>query len=172
MVRVPFRAAMFLSSYAPLFALLAFSHRESQAAWIGLVAVVAVSVAGLAVVLLAHRGDRGPRLRVAHAKPQDGDVLAYLATYLLPFLGLDLHTLDDLVTLGGFLAVLMVLYINSSMIFVNPILSLIGYRYFELQDPEGHVYALLTRRRVIEPESVLTPTQIIRYLRVEVGRER
>ena len=72
--------------------------------------------------------------------------MAYIATYLIPFFGVDLGTTDDIVVLGGFLLVLMIVYVNSSMLFVNPVLSLVGYHWFEVDDPDGHVYALLTRR--------------------------
>jgi hypothetical protein len=55
-----------------------------------LAVVAAGALLLLAVVLLAKRRERGPRLTVAHARPKEGDVLAYTATYLLPFLSLDL----------------------------------------------------------------------------------
>src|ERR1700733_14389415 len=131
MPRLPFRVAMFFSSYSPLFALLAFTNRHVSGAWEILAGVSAASLVGLAAVMAANRNQRGPRLTVAHAKPQDGDVMAYIATYLIPFLSIDLGKADDIVVLGAFLAVLMIVYINSSMLFVNPILTLAGYHAFE-----------------------------------------
>ena len=173
MPRPPFRIAMFLSSYSPLFGLLAYTNHETlQWAWRILVAVAIASVLGLATVMWANRNERGPRLTVAHSKPHDGEVLAYIATYLIPFLALDLSRNEDIVTLCGFLVVLMVVYINSSMLFVNPLLSIAGYHSFQVEDPDGHSYALLTRRRDLEPGAVLRPTQINRYVRVEVKHDR
>lgn len=172
MPRQPFRVAMFLSSYSPLFALLAYTNRHVHGALPILGAVAFLSLLGLAAVMYGARDERGPRLVVAHAKPQDGDVLAYIATYLIPFLGLDLSKHDDIVVLCVFLLVLMLVYVNSSMIFVNPILSVAGYHSFEIEDPDGHTYALLSRRDDVEPGTVLRPAQITRYLRVEVHRER
>jgi hypothetical protein len=172
MPRSPFRIAMFLSSYAPLFALLAYTNRHVRWAWVILGAVAVLSLAGLAVVMLSKRDERGPRLLVAHARPQDGDVLAYIATYLIPFLGLDLSKRDDVVVLCAFLVVLMLVYVNSNMLFVNPVLSLAGYHSFEIEDPEGHAYVLLARRPDLDPGSVLRPAQVTRYLRLEVRRER
>jgi hypothetical protein len=115
MPRLPFRIAMFLSSYAPLFALLAYANRACATSWHVLAAVAVASVIGLAVVMVARRNDRGPRLIVAHSRPKDGDVLAYTATYLLPFLGLDLSRSNDIALLSGFLVVLGVVYINSNI---------------------------------------------------------
>lgn len=73
------RIALFLSSYAPLFALLAYTRRCSMALWT-LVAVTVISVAALIVVMLMQRNERGPVLRIAHARPKDGDVLACMAS--------------------------------------------------------------------------------------------
>lgn len=163
---------MFLSSYSPLFALLAYTNRHVHYAWAILAAVSLLSLLGLAVVMLSKRNERGPRLVIEHVRPQDGDVLAYIATYLIPFLGLDLSKRDDVVVLCAFLVVLMLVYVNSSMLFVNPVLSVAGYHSFEVEDPDGHTYALLARRADLEPGSVLHPAQVTRYLRVEVRRER
>ena len=163
---------MFLSSYSPLFGLLAYTNHETRWAWRILVAVAIVSVIGLVTVMWATRNELGPRLTVAHSKPHDGEVLAYIATYLIPFLTLDLSKTEDIVTLCGFLVVLMVVYINSSMLFVNPLLSIAGYHSFQVDDPDGHSYTLLTRRRDLEPGVVLRPAQINRYLRVEVRHDR
>src|SRR5712692_5592710 len=105
MPRLPFRVAMFLSSYAPLLALLAWTNRKSPWVWGSLTSAAFVSALGLAIVLAVKRSEIGPRLVVARAVPNDGDTLAYIATYLVPFLGLNLTTTNDIVVLAGFLAV-------------------------------------------------------------------
>jgi hypothetical protein len=172
MPRPPFRIAMFLSSYSPLFGLLAYTNHETPWAWRILGTVAIVSVFGLVTVLLANRNEHGPLLTVVHSRPKDGDVLAYIATYLIPFLALDLSKTQEVVTLCVFLLVLMVVYINSSMLFVNPLLSIAGYHSFEVEDPDGHVYTLITQRHDLEPGAVLRPAQMNRYIRVEVCRDR
>ncbi len=172
MPRPPFRAALFLSSYAPLFALLAYTNHETIWAFRILVAVAVISVLLLVAVLASHVNDRGPRLVVAHSRPQDGDVLAYIATYLIPFFSLDLSHRHQAIAFAAFLVVLMLVYINSNMLFVNPLLSVAGYHTFEVEDQDGHTYALIARRSDIAPGETLQPSQITRYLRLEVRRER
>lgn len=171
MPRLPFRIALFLSSYAPLFLLLAYANRSCGTVWHVLVGTAAVSVLALVLVMLARRREKGPRLVVAHSQPKDGDVLAYTATYLLPFLGIDLTKTDDVVLFAGFLLVLGVVYINSNMLFVNPVLSVAGYHSFEVEDTHGHVYSVITRRRDLEPDTPIRPSQVDRYVRVEVCHE-
>jgi len=168
MPRLPFRIALFLSSYAPLFALLAYTNRHSKTACWTLVAVTVLSVAALVVVMLAQRGEDGPVLRVEHARPKDGDVLAYMATYLVPFLGVDLTDADGVVVFVGFLLVLGIVYVNSNMLFVNPLLSIAGYHTFDVTDPQGHEYTLITKRDGLDPGTELCPAQVSRYIRLEV----
>ena len=159
---------MFLSSYAPLFALLAFINRKSTVALFILVGVSLMSLGALAVVMLAKRSEQGPLLHVAHARPKDGDVLAYTATYLVPFLGVDLTSTDGVVVFAGFLVVLGIVYINSNMLFVNPVLSLCGYHMFDVTDPDNHEYTLITRREDLDPGIEIRPAQVGRYVRLEV----
>jgi len=168
MPRLPFRLALFLSSYAPLFVLLAWTNRGAAWAWLALVVVAVLSVVALAVVLVVKAGDVGPRLVVARSSPDDGDVMAYISTYLLPFLGLDLSDGSELVVFLGFLLVVGVVYVNSNMLFVNPVLSLAGYRTFRVVDPDGIEYRLVTRRADIDVGAALRPAQVGRYVRLEV----
>ena len=170
MPRTFFRVAMFLSSYSPLFVLLAFRNwRTGWARW-GLLASAVISASLLIVVMLSKRDEHGPALTIKHAKPQDGEVLAYIATYLIPFFSLDLGKPADVGVFGGFLVVLMVVYVNSSMLFVNPLLSVALYHTFEIEDPDGHTYTMITRRKDVLPGQVLTPSQITRFVRLEVTK--
>lgn len=170
MPRLLFRIALFLSSYAPLFGLLAFTNRHSTAAWVTLSAVAVGGLVGLAAVMAATAREDGPDLHVNDARPRNGEVLAYISTYLIPFIGVDLTTLNGVVLFVGFLLVLMVVYVNSEMLLVNPVLSIAGYRSFEVTDPDDHTYSVITRRRDIDPATTIAPAQITRYLRLEVRR--
>jgi hypothetical protein len=170
MPRLPFRVALFLSSYAPLFALLAYTNRHSKTALWTLIGVTAVSAATLVVVMRTQRNEQGPLLRIAHARPKDGDVLAYTATYLVPFLGVDLTKTDGVVLFAGFLVVLGIVYVNSNMLFVNPLLSLARYHTFDVTDPQGHEYTLITKREDLDPGTEIRPAQVGRYVRLEVRR--
>jgi Kiwa protein KwaB-like len=105
MPRLPFRIALFMSSYAPLLALLAWTNRGDAWAWRGLAIASVLPIAALVIGFVSKRHERGPRLVVANSSPDDGDVMAYVATYLLPFLGLDLSKATEIVVFTGFLLV-------------------------------------------------------------------
>jgi hypothetical protein len=166
---LPFRIALFLSSFSPLFGLLAYENcSEKPVFWI-LVAAIVIGIVGLVLVLFSYRTE-GPRIRATSVMPKDGDVLAYIATYLIPFLGIDLSQMDDLIAFAVFLVVLGGVYINSNMLFVNPLLSFAGYHAYEVVDLSAQSYTIISRQR-LEPDSKIVPAIVTRHLRVE-GRWR
>ncbi len=78
----------------------------------------------------------------------DGDVLSYVASYLVPFVSLDL-TGTQLWAVIVFLAVLLIIYVNSNMIYINPMLNILGYHLYEVKIAKNETsFYLLTRQRV------------------------
>jgi hypothetical protein len=57
------------------------------------------------------------------------------------------------------------------MLFVNPLLSLAGYHSFWVTDQDGHEFSLITWRTHLDPDQVIRPAQVGRYVRLEVGRD-
>ncbi|HEY6758306.1 MAG TPA: hypothetical protein VI318_02410 [Baekduia sp.] len=126
-----------------------------------------VSSVALGVLMWTYRDAKGSALTVARIKPRDTEVLSYIAGYLIPFFNLDLSHRDDVVTLVGFLLVLCVIYVNSSLLLVNPLLSFVGFRVWEVVDVDDHEY-LLVSRRAPAPRQVIEPMKVGDYLRVQV----
>jgi hypothetical protein len=172
MPRLPFRVALFLSSFSPLFALMAFVNRCTPlAVWL-LLGACGVGIVGLLAVMLVLRSEAGIDIVVKRAIPMDGEVLSYIAAYLIPFLGIDLTKTNDVVLFCGFLVVLCIVYINSNMLFVNPLLSLAGFHTFEITDPRENVYTVLTRQRDFPIGGTISPAQVDRHLRVDAHWQR
>ena len=53
-----------------------------------------------------------------------------------------------------FLFALCVVYINSNMVYLNPMLNLLGFRLYEVTLRDGGEHFLLTRRRVVRGETL------------------
>jgi len=153
-----------------LFGILAYRNRNTEKVWIPLVVVAVVALLALWLVMFASRNKKGTALTVTHSRPKDGDVLAYTATYLVPFLTVDLAHIEGVVILASFLFVLGVVYVNSDMLFVNPALNLAGYHSFWITDANDHEYSLITRRIELNKDTTITPTKVGKYVRLEVKR--
>ena len=70
---------------------------------------------------------------------QSGAVAAYVATYLLPFVGLQLSTVRDVLTLAVFLLVVLAIFLRSDLAAINPTLYVTGWRVVRarVESPDG-----------------------------------
>ncbi len=69
--------------------------------------------------------------QVINVNNMDGEILAYIFTYILPFLG---FPSEKIIPIAIFLLIIIgILYIKSEMIGINPILSLIGYHIIKIE---------------------------------------
>lgn len=120
--------SLFLSSYLPLFALIGMrSIQRSNLISIscGLL-VVAGAVGTFLFLRTAERKPKG-NYELLAVENRDGDVAAYAATYLLPFITVFTGEWQDVLTLAAFIAFLGTIYVRSRLIYVNPVLALMGY---------------------------------------------
>ncbi len=131
MPNTPFAFGLFLSSYSPALLILAVrAYHHSTPLFTATLAVAIVSAAAfLLFIRLARKG--GPfRAELEDVEPRDGDLAAYVATYLLPFIVVFGATTQDVIALGLFLFFIGVLWINSRMLYLNPLLALAGYHVY------------------------------------------
>jgi hypothetical protein len=131
MPNVPFAFALFLSSYSPALLILAVRsfHHSAPLFWGSLVVATLSAGAFLLFVFVGHKG--GPfRAKVDDVEPQDAELAAYVATYLLPFVIVFGATIQDVIALGMFLFFIGLLWVNSGMVYLNPLLALIGYHVY------------------------------------------
>lgn len=121
-------AALFLSSYLPLFFLIGI-RSISESNFVAISCAVLVFAGALGTVLFLSTAKRKPkgRYRLLTAEKKDGDVAAYAATYLLPFVTVFGGGWRDLLSLAAFIAFLGVIYVRSRLIYVNPLLAFFGY---------------------------------------------
>ena len=97
------RPLLFLSSYAPLFALLAIRF-EQRWLWISCTVLAVLGVVSLWLLLrLDARSSPGPHTLVS-SRDAGVEAAGYLATYLLPFLTVATPTIRDVIAYAGFLA--------------------------------------------------------------------
>jgi hypothetical protein len=124
---------LFLSSYSPLFVLVGLRSLDQSHA-------IAIACGALAVLgwlgtwLFLSTAKRKPRERyeVVEIEKRDGDVAAYAATYLLPFVTVFGGDWQDVLSLTAFIAFLGAIYVRSRLIYVNPVLALFGYHLWQV----------------------------------------
>jgi hypothetical protein len=143
--------------------------RNSRHLAVGLAIVAVLSVIVLFAFLHTVRKLAAGKATVSSVISRDGDVMSYIVTYLLPFLAVRLSDPTDVVSLGIVLFVIGLLYVNSNMIHTNPMLNIVGYHIFQIEDSEGKTTALICKRSYIRTGSEVDVIPIGDYVLLEKG---
>lgn len=130
------RLRLFFVSYAPLWAMLAFraipngkwiwNGRTGLVVFFGLAAFLAIVDA--ARLIQGAKKTSGPAYYFAEINDQGGNAAGYLATFLLPFVGLAPTDWGDWVSYGIYLIAAAIVFIRTDLTFVNPTLYMLKYR--------------------------------------------
>jgi hypothetical protein len=162
------RLILFLSSYAPLFLIIAVrGWKDSRTLAIALAAIALLSVLVLFIFLHVVRTLSADKVAISSVISRDGDAMSYIVTYLLPFLAVKLNDPTDAISLGVVLCVIGLLYVNSNMIHTNPVLNIAGYHIFEIEDSNGKTTALVCKRSYIRVGSEIDAISVGDYVLLE-----
>ena len=127
------QTVLFVSSYSPFFLLTAFlgTWGDCRLNWLA----AAVGVFGAASLYFFYRfAMRRQRdaLTVGAARPKSADIVGYLVTYILPFVTVIDPGPKTRIGLLALIGLIGILYVRSSMFYVNPLLLAAGFRLFEV----------------------------------------
>ncbi len=152
------RLTLFLSAYTPLFALLGlrilFDNYKVITEWnmfsfgILLISIVIIFSNFILYYLLrkSKKEDNCKHIMIKHKENLNHVYLEYLVTYIIPFLNINYSNITDIFLLLLLLMIVCFMYIKSNLIYVNPIINLLGYNLFKIDDPFQNEYMLLTKR--------------------------
>jgi len=71
--------------------------------------------------------------------------LEYFAIYIIPFLTIDLVKISDMVSLVILFAVMCFMYVKSDLLYMNPMLNLIGFNIYKVASDENE-YTIISRK--------------------------
>lgn len=144
------RFLLCLSSYFPLAVIFAiqFFFKCDRWAGIGALAVGVAGLIGISVYLRFVCRLNPMKVKVESVVRRDGEAMSYIVSYLLPFIALPTEDAANVASLGVFLFVLIVLYMNSDMMHINPMLNLMGWHVYEITLTDGETRALISKQRI------------------------
>lgn len=152
---------LFLSSYAPLFFLIAirqfipnFKHLVwgglNWDAFINMISCFGMSIICIFFALFGLLGtfltfkniddkvENGNNVKITEISSMNDEPLAYVATYIIPIMFNDYSNITDNITILCIFYIVYKLYIRSKLILVNPILSM-KYSIFNIKYNDGKV---------------------------------
>jgi len=148
---------LFFSSYFPLmliFSVLLWGTNFSWAIGILTLGIVSLAVMFLYIGRRKHIGGVS-QARITGVEKRDENVVSYIASYLIPFVTFPLATPEQVVAILIFVAVLLVLYISSNMLYINPMFNLIGWHLYEITIESDQISHYLIARQDIRPDKTL-----------------
>lgn len=165
------RLLLFLSSYFPLaviFSVQLYLQQHQRWALVCLLAGLA-GLVGLASFIRVSTRINPENITIASVSRRDGEAMSYIVTYLLPFIALPSGDLASGISLGIFLIVLAILYVNSDMLHINPMLNLAGWHIYEVTLEKGEIFTLIAKVRV-RKDMDLKVTQMGDWIYLEAGK--
>jgi hypothetical protein len=121
---------LFLGSYAPLFAILGIRIAPSVASYI-LWGIALLSIIFTIVFFNWIAKIPPTQIKVQELHTQS-EVLGFIVTYIIPFVTFNVNTWQDWTSLALLLAVIAILYVNSSLVYVNPVLAIFGWHMYTI----------------------------------------
>jgi hypothetical protein len=121
---------MFFSSYTLLFLALAIRYLKIYSLWILFILALFCLVYTLYIIKKTKvNPDEG---RLTNIQSKNEQVLGYMATYLLPYLGVSIEKWNEQIANLIIFTIICILYIKSDLIYINPTLMLLGYNIYEV----------------------------------------
>jgi hypothetical protein len=151
------RLGMFISSYAFLFFILGLRF-QAPLLVAACLALAIVGVGAAAWILSSERAKAPAAFVVKSSEDRGPQVVGYLGTYLLPFVAVEEPAGRLVLGYALFLLVAMLVYVQSDMIQINPILYLFGRRVVKITTEPGWTAYLITREIVLPGETILATT--------------
>ena len=142
---------LFISSYAPLYVLLAieifdfdstpvtyvkgvFENVHQLTFWIVIIVLFVISIISVSYFKLISMNDRRTLIGL---KPLNESVLSYLITYVIPLTNMDIASLNSLLVNAVLFLVIGIVYVKSDLIYLNILLILLGFKVYN--DSTGNV---------------------------------
>lgn len=146
------RCILFVSSYVPLYLFLILKDIISRLeekkfnmeisylrvnSLNDIVIIVLVAISAFSIIYLKKvLGRVQPSIYVKVGKVRDetsSNFLNYISVYFMSCIGLRIDNFTDLFTLSFLMIVIGFIYIRGNLIYINPILNLMGYNIYDLE---------------------------------------
>ena len=130
----------FISAYSPLFVILAIRNAD-YSSWLNpnnyvslfLIIVSLISLFFIKFFLNKQKNIQPEQFEIVDIEDKTGELSTYLLTYLVPFLTINLHSKRDMLSLIIFIYIIGLIYVNSNMIYINPIIMFFKHKILELK---------------------------------------
>ncbi len=143
------RILLFLSSYFPL-SVIFFIHfmPEHKLVAFSALGVGIIGLIGIMIYLHFAKGMATVPLEIKSVSKADSETMSYIVSYIIPFIAIPWDDPKQAIGLAIFFFVLGILYINSNMIHINPMLYMCRFHLYQIENEAGDTFSLLSKKRI------------------------
>lgn len=131
-MRLLVKLGLFLSAYLPLFFILAIKNWYNITAIIILLIVVLFSFIWF-LLIWVRKKETTDSFNVVGIENKSKDALTYLVPYIIAFISFDMTKWQDLTALFVLMLLLFAVYVNSDLLYINPLLALFSYQVYQVE---------------------------------------
>lgn len=130
----------------------------------------------LAIICMCFLGKAKENMQVidfpiSSIKTADGEVLGFLAAYLLPFITLTSNQINTIILMYVFVLFFIVIWTTNSY-HVNPIISLLGYHFYEVETISNITFLLITKKDLVNTSNIQKVVQLTEYMVLDIEEEK
>lgn len=162
-MRLTIQILLFVISYVPLYFILFFQNLNDEVwskanEFIGLKEVLILNKVSLAFLILIVGSvslyfilykivikSSHEEIQVVRIQDNHAEHLSYLATYILPFIGLKFDTWQNILSTVALFYILGHIYIKTNLILTNPTLTLFGYHISKIENDKEKMKIIIHR---------------------------
>jgi hypothetical protein len=149
-----------------------FARDETQDAIIWLAIGLLMCFVCWGILKASHRMLESKPLKTKKVKLADKEVLAFLLAYLLPLsTSAKLNLSGDLVTAVFIYLVIALSVYHSNAFTFNPLLAMMRYHFYEIENDDNMTYLLLTKKPLHTCEKSLQVISLGEYLYLDAEKE-
>ena len=153
MIREYVKIFLFLSSYIPLFIVLALKNYNHSYFITTMIITILVSISFLFYIIYKSSKMNGEYYEIKSIEDKSNQFLEYIIAYIFPFLGFNLECIVDIISLAIIFLMIGALYIRSDMIYMNPILNFMNYNLYKVKCDDKELM-IITKKEIREGEKI------------------
>lgn len=165
------KTTLLFSAFSPVLLSLAFVRYEAEGLVSSVYYLSAVGIVGILSVFLIlhslHKYSQRTTFSAKKIKPNDHLLIGFIFSYFIPIIARSAQ-LDFGKTAALTAILLFVLWLVSSVP-AHPLLSVLGFRFYEVESANGFVYTVISRRELTSPADIKAVKKISSSMLMEVS---
>lgn len=144
------KIGLFLSSYFPFFLILTIKNFPNFKLEMVFMLITGFSMLVWGFIFRDSREEgEGDQYKILKIENKTHESLSYIAPYLIAFLSFNLNKWQDVTVLVLFLMIIFVVFINSDLLYVNPLLSCFNHQIYRVEVCNPFMPCEATKREIL-----------------------